>query len=93
MTPAQLVPLLTGLDRAADLVEAMDDPALQAQRGWDLSNWGYALIPWGVRFAYFDPSSRTRADVLALVAFDAPASLLLGIPARQAREVIVRLFN
>lgn len=37
---------------AADLVEAIDSPCLQDQRGWDLSRWRYDLIPWGVCFRF-----------------------------------------
>jgi len=54
---------------AAEVVEAIDDPGLQRQRGWDLSRWRYHLVPWGVRFSYHDPHSGGQTDVLALMAF------------------------
>jgi len=74
MTPEKFLPLLTGLDRAADLVEAIDDPELQRQRGWDLAHWNYQMVPWGVRFAYRDPRSRNLTEVLARVAFEPPSA-------------------
>jgi hypothetical protein len=36
----------------ADVVEAIDDPAIQCFRGWDLKGWSYVLVPWGVRFTH-----------------------------------------
>jgi len=66
MSPDQLTELLTGLDRAAEVVEAIDRPELQVKRGWNLAQWRYDLIPWGVRFTYlgFD---RACAEVLAVI--------------------------
>jgi len=75
MTPEKFLPLLTGLDRAADLVEAIDNPELQKQRGWDLAHWNYQMVPWGVRFAYRDPRSRNLTEVLARISLDAPVLL------------------
>jgi hypothetical protein len=69
MSPEKLVELLTSLNRAADLVEAIDDRALQDRRGWDLSRWEYELIPWGVRFEYQEPDTRGRTEVQAVMAF------------------------
>lgn len=50
MSPEKLACLLHCLETAADVVEAIDDPELQRCRGWDLSDWRYDLVPWGVRF-------------------------------------------
>jgi hypothetical protein len=69
------------LSMAAELVEAIDDPALQRQRGWDLSRWHYDLVPWGVRFIYHDPHSGERAETLALLPLG-PASLARWLPRR-----------
>jgi hypothetical protein len=46
----EFMTLLTSMSAAADLVDAIDRPALQLSRGWDLAGWKYELIPWGVRF-------------------------------------------
>ena len=68
MTPTELTCRLNNLYTAADIVEAIDDPELQRRRGWDLSQWRYDLVPWGVRFSYHEPLSRSRAEVFALMA-------------------------
>ncbi len=73
MTPEELTCRLNNLYTAADVVEAIDDPDLQKLRGWDLSRWRYDLVPWGVRFTYRDPLSRSQAEVLALVAVEVEA--------------------
>ena len=52
MNPDELKALLSSLNSAADVVEAIDDPALQSLRGWDLRGWNYVLVPWGVRFTH-----------------------------------------
>jgi hypothetical protein len=70
MTPEELTCRLNNLYSAADIVEAIDNPALQQLRGWNLSQWRYDLIPWGVRFTYLDPLSRCKAEVTAQVAQD-----------------------
>lgn len=54
MRPDELKTLLTALGKAADVVEAIDDPAVQSLRGWDLRGWNYVLVPWGVRFMHRD---------------------------------------
>ena len=50
MSPNELKALLTSMAVTAEVVEAIDDPALQYRRGWDLTCWSYVLVPWGVRF-------------------------------------------
>ena len=87
MSPEYLTHLLTGLDRAADVVEAIDNPQLQQEQGWDLSRWRYDLVPWGVRFHYHDPHSRHQAEVLALLAFAARPALAAGATGGQTRPV------
>lgn len=56
MHPEKLTRLLTGLERAAEVVDAIDNQETQRQRGWDLSHWRYELVPWGVRFIYEHPA-------------------------------------
>jgi hypothetical protein len=68
VTPEELTCRLNNLYAAADVVEAIDNPELQQERGWDLSRWRYDLVPWGVRFTYLDPLSRCNAEVLAVMA-------------------------
>ena len=67
MSTAELASLLLGLGTAADVVEAIDDPRLRQQRGWDLSGWRYDLVPWGVRFSSRDERDGDEAEVLALL--------------------------
>ena len=52
LTPDEIKTLLTSLAAAAEVVEAIDAPALQSLRGWDLRGWNYVLVPWGVRFTH-----------------------------------------
>jgi len=65
MTPEKLASLLTTLEAAADLVEAIDQPELQRHRGWDLASWDYELVPWGVRFRYDGGIGQEPAEILA----------------------------
>ena len=66
MTPEQLTALLDGLATAADVVDAIDDGALQGRRGWDLAGWRYDLVPWGVRFTRRDTGGQETAVVAVL---------------------------
>jgi len=77
---------------AAEVVEAIDEPALQKRRGWDLSRWRYHLVPWGVRFSYLDPHSGGRADVLALMALGSCPGLA-GEARAHPGALTVRLFG
>lgn len=54
LTPDELKTLLTSMEVTAEVVEAIDDPALRSLRGWDLRGWNYVLVPWGVRFTHSD---------------------------------------
>lgn len=63
MNPVELKALLTSLAAAADVVEAIDDPGLQARWGWDLAGWSYAPVPWGVRFTHSNPQDEIDAEV------------------------------
>jgi len=54
MTADELKTLLTSMEVTAEVVEAIDVPALQSLRGWDLRGWNYVLVPWGVRFTHSD---------------------------------------
>ncbi len=70
MSPENFIRLLTrSMDKAADLVEAIDNPALQGPRGWDLSNWAYELVPWGVRFSCRDPQ-QSKVEVVVVLTVD-----------------------
>jgi len=90
MTPEELTCRLNNLYTAAEVVEAIDNPDQQKLRGWDLSRWSYALVPWGVRFTYLDPLSRSKAEVLALVAVDeAPRAGGDGQPGPRVKVLLV----
>jgi len=67
MTPEKLASLLTTLEAAADLVEAIDRPELQMQRGWDLAAWDYEMVPWGVCFRYQGGTDQEPASILARI--------------------------
>jgi len=58
---------LTSLETAAEVVEAIDDREVQARRDWDLSEWRYELIPWGVRFQREVPKHSGQAEILAVL--------------------------
>jgi hypothetical protein len=47
MTPEQLMRRLSSLQKAADNIDAIDDPHLQRRQGLDLTNWRYRLVHWG----------------------------------------------
>lgn len=66
MHPEELIEVLKSLSVAADLVECIDDPSLQSERGWDLANWSYQLVPWGVRFLHHNPRGSVSSAVVAV---------------------------
>lgn len=66
MRTEDLTKLLTSMDRAADVVESLDDPALRKRRGWRLAGWSYELVPWGVRFLRRDARHGATAAVVAV---------------------------
>jgi hypothetical protein len=74
MRPEELKRLLTSMKMAAEVVEAIDEPALQTERGWDLAGWSYDCIPWGVRFVRRD--DRQRLMVIRVVVIPEPAATL-----------------
>ena len=88
MRTEQLVRMLTSLGAAADVVEAIDDPALQARRGWDLKGWTYDCVPWGVRFLRHDGGQEVTGAVVAValtregLAFPPPAYARAPWPTR-----------
>ena len=65
MSPDELKALLTSMEVTAEVVEAIDVPALQGHRGWDLRGWTYVMVPWGVRFMHsaFDEEIDIRVEV------------------------------
>lgn len=65
MRPEELVRLLTSMRVVADVVEALDDPALQVERCWELAGWSHEAMPCGVRFALHDGLGRVTAAVVA----------------------------
>jgi len=80
MSPEKLTALLTCLHTAADIIEAIDNPALQHHRGWDLACWRYHLIPWGVHFTWQHQGGGEPVVIQACLAFDVrfhPVTVLL----------------
>ena len=70
MTPQKLTNLITSLHGAADIVDAMHDPELQRRHGWDLADWTYEVVPWGVRFIHRDPALQAETVILARLTVD-----------------------
>ena len=67
MDPVDMIGLLHSMGTAADVVEAIDDPAARARHGWDLVGWSYELVPGGVRLLLRDGQGQVTAAVAALV--------------------------
>ena len=65
MQPDQLADLLTEVSDG-DLMAAIDNPALQAARGWDLHGWCYRAAPSSVCFLYADETGRPTEAVIAV---------------------------
>jgi hypothetical protein len=55
------------MEVTAKVVEAIEVPALQSLRGWDLRAWNNVLVPWGVRFTHcaFAEEIDVRIEVFA----------------------------
>jgi hypothetical protein len=87
MSPELLVHLLDRLATAAEVVEAIDDRGLAAQRGWDLSDWRYELVPWGVRFCY--QGIHGQGEVLAVIARRGKAAAEPRLPAPAPTTVLL----
>ena len=85
MLPEELRGLLTSMHVAADVVEAIDTPALQAKRGWDLARWSYDCIPWGVRFLRRD--DRQRITAAAKFAQEIQAAPIGQVQIKQQRVI------
>jgi CheY-like chemotaxis protein len=66
MPPEELVTLLTSLGAAAEVIEALDNRELQAQKGWPLANWRYESVPWGVLFRHYTPQANVDAEIEAV---------------------------
>ena len=65
MPPSELARLIRSLSAAADIVDAIDDPSMQANLGWNLDGWSYEFIPWGVRFVFRAQDGNVTAKVVA----------------------------
>lgn len=65
MPPDRLVELLNEVSER-ELMAAIDDPAVQAARGWDLRGWCYRAAPSSVCFLYADDTGRPAEAVIAV---------------------------
>jgi CheY-like chemotaxis protein len=63
--PEELARLLPSLTAAAEVVEALGEPAPLTGSGWGLVGWSYEFVPWGVRFLRRE-GGRVTAAVVAL---------------------------
>jgi hypothetical protein len=100
MQPDRLAELLTEVSDQ-EVMAAIDDPALQADRGWDLHGWHYRASPSSVCFLYADAAGRPTEAVIAVHAppdrrerisqvvadFPLPARLVMVGPGRPRREL------
>lgn len=66
MKPEELTAYVSSLEAAAEVVEAINDQAAQQRRGWDLSNWRFDLVPWGVRFVHHNGQNGIPTEVFVL---------------------------
>jgi hypothetical protein len=80
MTAEELFTHVGNLERAAEVVEAIDDVRLQRQRGWDLAGWRYELIPWGVRFVRRERRGSQDAEVFVLAVLNQRTASAAGEP-------------
>jgi hypothetical protein len=67
MHPDELESLLARVT-VEEVTRAIDDPAVQARRGWDLHNWAYRTAPGSVCFLHADDSGRPTEVVVAVCA-------------------------
>jgi hypothetical protein len=65
MSPDRLTELLTEVSER-EVMAAIDDPAVQAARGWDLRGWCYRAAPSSVCFLYADETGRPAEAVIAV---------------------------
>ena len=65
MPPDRLMELLSEVSER-ELMAAIDDPAVQAARGWDLRGWCYRAAPSSVCFLYSDETGRPTEAVVAV---------------------------
>jgi len=72
MTAEELAGHVASLERAAEVVEAIDDEDLQRRHGWDLAGWRYELVPWGVRFARRERRGADDTEVIVLAVMRRP---------------------
>jgi hypothetical protein len=70
MKPDELIDLLRSMSAAADVVEAIDYPVLQRFNGWNLRNWRYDLVPWGVRFRFREGGEKATITAIAVAVPD-----------------------
>lgn len=66
MNPDELLHLITSMDAAHALAEAVRDPDLQAARGWDLKRWRCDEVPEAVRFIHHNRMGRPDTALLCV---------------------------
>jgi hypothetical protein len=65
MNPDELETLLR-ITELHDIITAIDNPRLQAERGWDLGCWGYRSAPGSVCFLYWNPEGQPTEMLVAV---------------------------
>jgi hypothetical protein len=66
MNPDELAHLLTSMEAAHTLAEAVRCPDLQAVKGWNLTRWRCDEAPEAVRFVHHDPRGKPDTALLCV---------------------------
>jgi hypothetical protein len=64
----ELARLLTSPAEVQAVIQAIDNPVLGVQRGWDLTLWAYRAGPGSVFFVEHDPQGQALDAVVAVEA-------------------------
>jgi hypothetical protein len=90
MRTEELAQLLTSVEATAEVVDAIENPVLQRKQGWDLTNWTYQMIPWGVVLLNTDAPEREKVAVSVILVPEAlPPELLRDCEGGRKRMVFL----
>jgi hypothetical protein len=66
MNPDELLHLLTSMDAAHAMAQAVRDPEMQIARGWDLQRWRCDAVDEAVRFVHLNRHGRPVTALLCV---------------------------
>jgi hypothetical protein len=66
MNPDELAHLLTSMEAAHALAEAVRSPDLQSAKGWNLTRWRCDEVPEAVRFIHHNPRGEPDTALLCI---------------------------